>query len=176
MNKNIKVLIEKYFAGESSLQEEKVLKDYFNAGDIAAEFAEYASIFQHFEIEKENVLSDDFDAKLFAKIGELEEVIPKKQEAKRFFLPIRQLSRIAAVVAIGLAMWFMYPTTEDTSPPVTAEAKTIDWSKYEVKTAEEALRVTQLAFSRVSNEMQGGAKKVAKNISKTRVNWKVILD
>ena len=51
-------LIEKYFAGETSLAEEKILRGYFNSLKVDARLATYAPLFQFFEKEKTIVLGD----------------------------------------------------------------------------------------------------------------------
>lgn len=45
-------LLEKYFAGKSSLLEEKELKAYFNSGNINAKHEMYSPVFRAFENEK----------------------------------------------------------------------------------------------------------------------------
>ena len=47
--KNINNLLEKYWEGESSLQEEETLKQYFNHGTVAPELEQYQSLFQYFK-------------------------------------------------------------------------------------------------------------------------------
>ncbi len=49
---NIKNLLEKYFEGETSLQEEKELKNYFSSENIAPELLKYKSMFGYFSKEK----------------------------------------------------------------------------------------------------------------------------
>lgn len=49
---NIKQLLEKYFEGETSLQEEKELKNYFSSENIASELMPYKSMFGYFSNEK----------------------------------------------------------------------------------------------------------------------------
>ena len=49
---NIKNLLEKYFEGETSLQEEKELKNYFSSENIAPELLQYKSMFGYFSEEK----------------------------------------------------------------------------------------------------------------------------
>ncbi|MGD8428580.1 MAG: hypothetical protein PVH63_13220, partial [Balneolaceae bacterium] len=50
MNKdNFKQLIDKYLAGETSLDEERRLRNYFRADDIPNEWKSYAKSFEYFE-------------------------------------------------------------------------------------------------------------------------------
>ena len=51
-------LLEKYFAGITSLQEEKELKAYFKSGCVADEHRKYVPLFQAFEMEKTVVAPD----------------------------------------------------------------------------------------------------------------------
>ena len=173
-NKYIQILIDKYFAGESNLQEEKILREYFNGENISPAVEEYTGIFQHFSNAKKESLSDSFDAKILAEIKNLEsntfQVAHRSAKTSHFRLTVKYISRVAAVLLIGISIWWMYPT--ESNKPTTVAT---DWSKYEVKTAEEALKVTQLALTKVSYEMNSGASMVANNISRTRVNWKLIL-
>lgn len=48
----IQILLEKYFEGETSLQEEKELKHYFSSANVAPEFIQYRDMFGYFEAEK----------------------------------------------------------------------------------------------------------------------------
>ncbi len=48
----IKNLLERYFEGETSLDEERVLQNYFAAGEVLPEFKQYAPMFAHFEKER----------------------------------------------------------------------------------------------------------------------------
>ncbi|HFB99837.1 MAG TPA: pyruvate ferredoxin oxidoreductase, partial [Phaeodactylibacter sp.] len=59
--KNISQLLEKYWEGETSLQEENTLKQYFNQENVAQELQEYQPLFQFFKEEQDLVMSDDFE-------------------------------------------------------------------------------------------------------------------
>ena len=50
-------LLEKYFAGITSLQDEKELKNYFSGNNVVPEHQKYVSLFQAFEREKEIKMS-----------------------------------------------------------------------------------------------------------------------
>jgi len=59
-DENINALLEKYFEGTSSLQEENMLRHYFLFEDISEDLLPYKAIFQSFE--KENkLIFDKFD-------------------------------------------------------------------------------------------------------------------
>lgn len=48
-------LIEKYFTGETSLEEEQILRGYFKGSDVDPRLLSYAPLFQFFEKEKDIV-------------------------------------------------------------------------------------------------------------------------
>jgi hypothetical protein len=48
----IKRLLEKYFEGATSLQEEQRLRDYFSSKTIDDEYSKYIPLFQHFTAER----------------------------------------------------------------------------------------------------------------------------
>ncbi|HEY0092166.1 MAG TPA: hypothetical protein VGB43_06735 [Flavobacterium sp.] len=50
---NIELLIEKYFQGETSIAEEKELKNYFSSNDVAQHLAQYKPVFCFFAASKE---------------------------------------------------------------------------------------------------------------------------
>lgn len=174
-NLKIDQLLDKYFAGETSLSEEQQLKNYFSGSDIAPDLKEYTPLFQYFSHAREQQLSNDFDDKLFQTIESLEQkeeaIVKPIKTAKIRKLNFKFASRIAAALLIALAAWWAYPEINKTQ-----ETAAIDWSKYEVKTAEEAYNTTLMALTKTSYEMNVGAGKVATQMSKTRIKWKLILN
>ncbi|GHT61675.1 hypothetical protein AGMMS50239_13100 [Bacteroidia bacterium] len=50
---NIKILIEKYFEGLTSLDEEQKLRDYFQQENVLPEWEVYKSMFQYFTLERD---------------------------------------------------------------------------------------------------------------------------
>lgn len=54
--KDIDNILEKYFEGESSLEEEKILRDYFGQKDIEERHKIYAPMFNFFTEEREETL------------------------------------------------------------------------------------------------------------------------
>lgn len=69
-NENIKNLLEKYWAGESSLEDEKKIYSYFNGDNIDPELKEFAPLFNFFDSERLSEI--DITGRLFEKIENLE--------------------------------------------------------------------------------------------------------
>jgi hypothetical protein len=48
----VKELLDKYWEGETTLEEEQVLKNYFNSTNVAADFEQFKPLFVYFKKEK----------------------------------------------------------------------------------------------------------------------------
>lgn len=98
--KYIEQLLDRYWQCETSLEEEQILRAFFQQNDIPAEMSQYKPLFTYVNEEKQtDVLGEDFDEKMLSLIGE---------EPKAKVISIRQrlmpLFRAAAVVAIVLTL------------------------------------------------------------------------
>lgn len=93
------LLIEKYYAGETSPEEEKELKAFILEGDIPAEHLELKEQFEIMNLMSNEHLSDDFDAKL------LENLSGKKKAAKTFIGSF-WVSGVAATILLLITIWF----------------------------------------------------------------------
>ena len=94
--KYIKQLLERYWECETTLQEEAILRSFFSQEDVPAEFQQYKALFTY-ELQKEEVLGEDFDARILEKI---------QPTAKTVTLTSRlmPLFKAAAIVAIILTL------------------------------------------------------------------------
>ena len=90
--KYIEQLLERYWQGETTLQEENILRSFFSQQDIPEHLQKYKALFTY---EKEEPLGDDFD-----------EQIGEAPVAKTFSLKDRlmPLFKAAAIVAIVLTL------------------------------------------------------------------------
>ncbi|KYG71672.1 hypothetical protein EV198_2070 [Roseivirga ehrenbergii] len=68
MDSRIEQLLEKYWASESSIQEEKELKELMTNADNSEEMEELKAMFGYFQSEQELSLGDDFDQEVLAMI------------------------------------------------------------------------------------------------------------
>lgn len=68
MDSRIEQLLEKYWASESSIQEEKELRELVAKADNSEEMEELKAMFGHFQSEQELSLGDDFDQEILAMI------------------------------------------------------------------------------------------------------------
>lgn len=101
--KYIEQLLESYFAGETSLQEEQILHAFFSQEQVPQSLAQYQPLFACKDsILRDEQLGDDFDARLLALTQEREPAVRARTVGLRDRL--MPLFRAAAVVAIILTL------------------------------------------------------------------------
>lgn len=91
-------LLEKYWNCETSLEEEKILRDYFNGGVVPENMSDAAGVFKYFEGERQRSLSTSFDS-------EISKNLKKEVKAGKVVSMVRwvQIARIAAGVLVVVA-------------------------------------------------------------------------
>ncbi|HEY9551742.1 MAG TPA: pyruvate ferredoxin oxidoreductase [Prevotella sp.] len=101
--KYIKQLLDRYWKCDTSLEEEEILRAFFSQKDVPADMEEYRDLFV-FAVQQrkdDNVLGDDFDAKI---LGMIEEPAPVKARTISIAVRLRPLFKAAAMVAIILTL------------------------------------------------------------------------
>ena len=96
--KYIEQLLERYWEGETTLQEEAILRAFFSQDDVPANLIKYKSLFDCGL--QEETLSDDFDARILEQIGGDEPKAKIVTLASR----LKPLFKAAAIVAILLTI------------------------------------------------------------------------
>lgn len=99
--KYIEQLLERYWEGETTLQEESILRTFFSQPDsleIPENIRKYRALFVC-EMQKEEPLGEDFDARILEQIGEAP--VAKTVSLKDRLMP---LFKAAAIVAIILTL------------------------------------------------------------------------
>lgn len=106
--KYIEQLLERYWAAETTLEEEGILRAFFSQKDIPAELEQYRALFTY---EAEEVgaqhLGDDFDARILAMIEEESQTTVKAREIslKQRLMPLFKAAAVVAIIlTIGGAM------------------------------------------------------------------------
>jgi len=95
--KYIEQLLERYWEGETTLQEEAILRTFFNQKDVPADLMKYKSFFDCGL--QEETLDDDFDARILSSIGQEEPQVRIISLSR-----LKPLFKAAAVVAILLTI------------------------------------------------------------------------
>jgi hypothetical protein len=76
----IEVLLEKFYEGNSSLQEEKILRDFFQGQDVPAHLKSHQPLFAFYGAEKQLTITDPgFEQKLKAMISDEHDETPVVQ-------------------------------------------------------------------------------------------------
>ena len=142
-SQEINDLLEKYWTGETTLDEEAQLRRYFQEQEPPAHLRPVAALFRHYEAPPQ--LGDDFDAQLEAKL--------KKEEAPVVSMAPRWL-KVAAAVAILVtgALWMKYSEVADT--PASAPVAAVTTDTYE--DPEQAYEEAKQALLLVSSLMNEG--------------------
>lgn len=100
--KYINQLLERYWQGATTLEEEQILRSFFSQLCVPEELAKYRPLFLYEQTEpKHDRLGDDFDERLMSMIDEPQEVAARKVSISQRFAP---LFKAAAMVAIVLAL------------------------------------------------------------------------
>ncbi|MFK8008425.1 MAG: hypothetical protein AB8H03_18855 [Saprospiraceae bacterium] len=162
--KNINNLLEKYWEGETSLQEEDKLKQYFNNGNVAPQLEQYKSLFQYFKEEQDVMISDDFEKRLLEQIENESKVVPAKIRKLSWMTSIRT---IAAVGILLMGAVFVFQNL----PPDETDV----WAQYEIEDEQEAIEATKAALALLSGKMKKGSKKATKGFSEMKTVTKKAL-
>lgn len=90
----IKILLEKYWNCETTLEEESLLQEYLSRSDIPEDLKEYAPLFQYYKTERSEKISEEFDERI------LNEIESKEKKGKRRYLNLYY--KVAAAVILIL--------------------------------------------------------------------------
>lgn len=168
--KQINELLEKYWQGESSLDDENALHQYFESDQIAKEHQSFKPLFSFFKKEAEISLDESFDKKIQARLSQESK---SKPVSRVFRLP--QLARIAAVLLIGIGIgYFAFQQGKSDAGKEKVASQGIDWSKYEVTDEEEAIKQVELALRLISNNVNKGTSVASKSVGKMEKATKII--
>ena len=96
--KYIEQLLERYWEGETTLQEESILRTFFSQPEVPENLRKFQPLFVC-EMQKEEPLGEDFDARILEQIGEAP--VAKTVSLRNRLMP---LFKAAAIVAIILTL------------------------------------------------------------------------
>ena len=143
----VKVVLEKYWNCETSLEEEQKLRRYFS-GEVPEEMNETATLFRYFDQQqKVNVTGKDFDGEVRKRIREHR---PASKSAKMYFNYARIAAGVLVVVAAG---YFVRLEVRKAYPPEMEDT----FSDPRV-----ALEETKKALMMISNSFNKAHKEVSK--------------
>lgn len=162
----IKQLLNKYFEGETSLEEERVLKVYFNGNEVANELKAYQGLFQFFKIEKEVVFPEKADTAPTPLYAPTKNIRTKAATNRRLYVYV---ARIAAVLLVAVCAYLVIPSSSTS----TDQKQAINWEQYEITDEQEAVEKTIAALRLVSAKLNGGAKRAVKEVHHVQAAAKI---
>ena len=154
---HIKILLEKYFEGETTLQEETQLAQYFQQENIAEDLATYKPLFQFYDQQKNITPSDEFDQKIQQKTPPIA-IEGKRSRTLRMY---RTIGRVAAVVALSFLTYQAYEyyiSPKQNNPNYIVLDNAED--------AETAYKEIKAALMLVSSKMSEGTEKITSGLIK----------
>lgn len=147
---DVDVILEKYWNGETSVQEENVLKAYFKSGKVSDNHIAFADLFSFFD-EQAQITFDDSrskdDKKDSPKTGQIISIFYKKWV---------YAAAAASVLIIASVFVIKNFNTETNQPAYT--------SVHEIEDPEEALRVTKEALAMVSKKFRKSQESIKENM------------
>jgi hypothetical protein len=157
----IKKLIERYEAGETSIEEENTLSQYFANENIPAEWAPYQLIFQWRTETRKVTLPEDFSVKIASQLRDKPQ--PSTSHTTRIF-NMRTIATWAAAAAVTLAIGFWF--FKDNNGLQYQEEK---WAQQETfENPEEAYEQTREALAFLSSKLQKGQNEASRPLSKLK--------
>ncbi len=116
----IEQLLDRYWEGTTTLEEEQILRSFFSQPDIPENMKQYAPLFRYELEEKDVCLSKDFDARMADLIDSETKVKAKRIRLSTRFAP---LLKAVALVAVAITIGNISKRTMQTNS-VGAEAVT----------------------------------------------------
>jgi hypothetical protein len=148
-SKAIEQLLEKYWNCETSLEEEKALRDYFSGSEVPESLREASSLFRYFEAERAKGAGEDFEKKVTKEI--------RKRQGGKIISMVNayRIARIAAgLLVVVVATYFVRQEVRKSYPPEIAG--TISDPKMALEETKKALMLISRGFGKARE----GASKV----------------
>jgi hypothetical protein len=135
---NMEELLKKYWNCETTLEEEKQLREFFAGNDIPDQWKETAAMFRYFDEVKKKSLNDlAFDGQVLGRIN-----TTKEGRIKRL---VYNAMRIAAGLAVVIAAtWFIRTEIRSSMPPEVVD--TYDDPKMAFEETKKALLIISKSF------------------------------
>lgn len=122
--KYIEGLLERYFAAETTLEEESILRTFFSQDAVPAELQQWRALF----VEDEQPLDDDFDSRILELIGNEPQTV-KAREVKltqRLYPLFKSAAVIAIFLTIGGALQAPWDNSWNTPEDYAAMQQDVD--------------------------------------------------
>lgn len=155
---NITQLLDKYWEGETSLQEEEQLKQYFSNGKVAPEHLQFQPLFQFFKDEQDVMISDDFEKRL---LNQIENEPQSKVRNLNWMHSIRSIAAVGIILLGGVFIFNQINKPAIVNPVAASDDR---FSQYEITDEKEAYEATKAALLLLSGKMKKGTSKASKGL------------
>lgn len=145
----INQLLLKYWEGETSLEDEKALKSYFNSEHVDERLAKHKSLFQFIKKEQCKTLNTDLNEKI------INQIYPRKIVSMNWK---KGLVAASIILISGFFIW-NYSLNDNTNKYTAVK---------EIENPEEAFRIAKEALLLVSNKLNDGASRAASKVNKVK--------
>jgi hypothetical protein len=136
-------LLERYWSCETSLEDEQLLKEYFQSGAVADKHQEVAPLFRYFGESKKKSLNDSsFDGRVMKNIQ------PKQGKTIRLFYNAMRIA--AGVSVLCVAIWFMRTELRSSTPQEVVDTHTDPQLAFEE--TKKALMIISRSFGKAEEE------------------------
>ncbi len=152
--KYIEQLVERYFACDTSLAEEEILRAFFSQEDVPTDLLKYKDLFVYEHKEKtESVLGNDFEAKILSMIDEPASVKARTIPMTHRLMPLfKAVAVVAIILTLGNAAQLSFKNDKDNTDD-------INYSSY---------KDTYSDPSEAYNKMQNALELVSEGINETQ--------
>ena len=155
----IRKMLDRFYQGQTTLEEEKILEEYFSSTTVPEEFIPDKDLFQSFKEGDNSVfVPTDLNQKIVASIDQVERKATRTRRISVF-----SLSGLAAGLIIMIAVYLFYIRTD--RPSLLATNQMVDTYENPMDAYEEAKRT--LAY--VSTKLNSGTSELehVRKVSKT---------
>jgi len=160
--KKIEVLLKKYYNGETSIGEEKLLHDFFNKYEVPDYLKPDQELFSYYSTAQKNeeIKDIDLEQKILQAIDQVEEK-PEVNRKKRYLI---LTTGIAASIILFIGIYFLFTERSIFTTPVAEFKDTYDDPVLAYNETKKALLLISEKFNTGTDELQ--------NISKINIVMK----
>jgi hypothetical protein len=145
MNQDIERLIEKYYDGETSLEEERALKQFFQKGEVPEHLQSHAAQFGYFVSARQEFPSLTFSHELAAKLDP-----PQQGPVRRFTSWVVRIAAGLALLIIGFGAGWMFQSKSGSGDGLVA----LTGENKEVAEMKKVLAFEQMGNTSASERIQ----------------------
>lgn len=161
---DIDALLTKYWEAETSLNEERLLADYFANADVVDRHCDQQALFDYYAAQRASSTTRAYEASQIEATTELDNGSSRSDQAtqSKVISFRRYAAAIAAIFVLGIAA--MTVMNQDARPEYKYKGKFVQLD--EEAEAQEAYEVTMQALALLSKNMQKGSATVQRSVKK----------